>query len=229
MQAVILAGGLGTRLRPLTDQIPKVMVMVKDRPFLEYVIRYLVGEGIEEVILCAGYLWRKIESYFQDGNRFGCRIRYSVEPDPLGTGGGIKQASSFLRDHFILVNGDTYLPIKLQVFVKEAREDPAAIGLLAVYNRPEANNLCLDRQRYVTIYQKGEPSGMTYTDAGLAFYRKEVLEFLSSLPEKFSWEEEIYQRLIRRHALRGYPADKPFYDIGTLARLNQFQLEKTFP
>lgn len=228
MQAVILAGGLGTRLRPLTEQIPKVMAPVRERPFLEYVIRYLAGEGIQEIVLCVGYLWQKIENYFQDGSRFGCRICYSVEAVPLGTGGGIKRAGPFLRDHFILLNGDTYLPVDLEVFVKKAEEDSTVIGLLAVYNKRKVNNLCLDQQGRIMSYRKGQPLGMTHADAGLAYYKKQVLELLSSLPEKFSWETEIYQRLIRRHSLRGYPIEIPFYDIGTIERLNQFQQEVIF-
>jgi len=112
MQAVILAGGLGTRLEPLTKQTPKVMVFVNDRPFLQHLLELLKRQGIDDVILCIGYLREQIKDFLQNGERLEIRIRYSEENERLlGTGGALKQAQNLLDDHFFVINGDTYLPI----------------------------------------------------------------------------------------------------------------------
>ncbi|HIC76325.1 MAG TPA: nucleotidyltransferase family protein, partial [Candidatus Dadabacteria bacterium] len=87
MQAVILCGGAGMRLRPLTDRIPKSMVLINGKPFLEHQILYFKKQGIKDFVLCAGHLWKKIVDYFKDGSNLGVKIEYSIENEPLGTGG----------------------------------------------------------------------------------------------------------------------------------------------
>jgi NDP-sugar pyrophosphorylase family protein len=110
MQAVILAGGLGTRLRPLTAKRPKAMVSIAGRPFLEYQIGLLRDAGIDDIVLCVGYLAEQIIDYFGDGSSFGVRLRYSVERERLlGTAGAVKQAEPLLTDIFFLTYGDSYL------------------------------------------------------------------------------------------------------------------------
>src|SRR5713101_7262582 len=103
MQGVILAGGLGTRLRPITTQIPKVMVPINGIPFLEYQLRLLHRYRVTNILVLSGYLGYCIERYFGDGRQFGLNIRYSREPVPLGTGGGLRYAAPLLEESFLLL------------------------------------------------------------------------------------------------------------------------------
>ena len=111
MQTVILAGGLGTRLRPLTEQTPKPMVEVEGRPFLEFIVEHIAGQGFRDILLLTGHLGEHVSDHFGDGRRFGVSIRYSREPQPLGTGGAIRAAWEQLADDFLLLYGDSFLPI----------------------------------------------------------------------------------------------------------------------
>src|SRR5450755_506174 len=111
MQAVILAGGLGTRLWPVTQAVPKPMVPVAGRPYLEYQLRLLGEQSIRDIVLLTGYLGEQIEEYFGDGSRLGLSLRYSCEPAPMGTGGALRDGSSLLDDVFLVIYGDSYLPI----------------------------------------------------------------------------------------------------------------------
>ncbi len=118
-QAVILAGGLGTRMRPITETIPKPMIMVAGKPFLQHQLGLMSRAGIEEALLLVAYLGEQIQEYFGDGAKFGCKVSYSFEPSPLGTGGALKNAEAQLQDQFVVVNGDTYLAIDYCALVKE--------------------------------------------------------------------------------------------------------------
>ncbi|MCJ7509172.1 MAG: sugar phosphate nucleotidyltransferase, partial [candidate division Zixibacteria bacterium] len=114
MQALILCGGLGKRLRPLTRKIPKSMLPVAGKPFLEYLIKLLKQNGIKEIILCTGYLHNKLKDYFGDGEKFGVNIQYSREHFPLGTGGAIKNAEKLIKSRFFVLNGDSYINLNLK-------------------------------------------------------------------------------------------------------------------
>src|SRR3989338_1997571 len=117
MQTVILAGGRGTRLSPITNMIPKPMVTVKDKPFLEYLLLMLKRNSLEKILLCVGYLGEKIEVYFGDGRRLGMEIKYSYEKEPLGTAGGLKLAENLLEEEFLVLYGDSYLDIDYSAFI----------------------------------------------------------------------------------------------------------------
>ena len=117
-QAVLLVGGLGTRLRPITESVPKPMVEVEGKPFLEYKIESLKKYGIKKFILCVGYLGHLVEEYFGDGKRFGVDIAYSYERDELlGTAGAVKNAENLVSGDFIVSNGDTFLDIDFQCLI----------------------------------------------------------------------------------------------------------------
>src|SRR3989344_8874586 len=130
-QALILVGGLGTRLQPVVSDVPKPMADVNGRPFLEYVINHLKKFGITNIVLATGYMHEKIESYFGNGSKFGVKITYSREPEPLGTGGAIKLANKLLSGRFLLVNGDTWFDCALNK-LEEEHEKNKIIGTLAL-------------------------------------------------------------------------------------------------
>ena len=215
-QAVILAGGLGTRLRPITQAIPKPMVEVGGRPFLEQLLLRLSRRGFDDYVLLVGHLGDQIIRYFADGSELGVRIQYSVEKELLGTGGAMKQAEGLLQDKFMVLYGDSYLPLAyerpMSLFESSGRS-----GLITVYpNRPRIakNNVCLGSDGLVKLYDKSaETPEMNGVEAGVFFMRKEALSLAE--PGKFSLEQVVFPKLIKRGDLLGYFTETRFWDIGT--------------
>jgi len=228
MQAVILAGGLGVRLRPLTLTVPKPMVPVAGKPFLEHQIAMLREQGVDEVVLLTGYLSQTIEDHFGDGSDFGVGIRYSREQQPLGTGGGLVQARDLLRDAFLLLNGDSYLEMDYRALYERLLGSDAQAALVLYDNSAEdttvLNNIRLDSDGYVTRYEKdgGEESDLTHVDAGVLAARKSVLA-LCPTDGVFSLEKELYRILGERRELLGHEVRQRFYDIGNPDRLRLFE------
>lgn len=223
MQAVILAGGLGTRLRPLTYKIPKVMVSIKGKPFLEYQLELLKKNNIGQVVLCVGYLSEYIKEYFGNGEKFGLKIVYSEEKEPLGTGGALKNASSFLDDKFLLLNGDTFLDIDYSDLFSEFVKSRKA-GMLAVFkNQPKIlkNNITAANNNEIINYSKKEEGGANFVDAGCQVFDKKIMNLIPSTGA-VSLEEKIWPVLISKKELIIYPVDQKFYDIGTFERLKIF-------
>ena len=228
MQAVILAGGLGTRLGRLTRETPKPMVGVAGRPYLEYQLLALRDQAITDVVLLTGYLGEQIEDYFGDGRELGLRIRYSRESSPQGTGGALRSAGSLLADHFLLLYGDSYLPIDYCAVLDKLAASPALGCLVAYDNRLDStnvtNNLALSNNDVVLRYAKDalHATDLTYVEAGVHAYRRDVLTVLSATG-KVSLETEVFPQLIARAELIAYRTTQRFYDIGTPERLCQFE------
>jgi mannose-1-phosphate guanylyltransferase/phosphomannomutase len=222
-QAVILAGGKGTRLYPLTHVVPKPMVPVGGRPFLEHLVRLLGDAGVRDVVLLTGHLAEQIEDHFGDGQRFGVSVRYSREPTPLGTGGALRLAQPLLAERFFLLNGDTYLPTDWAA-MDAALERSGATALLSAYANQERvapqDNLAVDADGRVTAYDKvNPPAGANATDAGVSLFRSSVIDLLpASGPSAL--EEKVYQPLIDRGEIRAWWTRERFYDIGTPDRLS---------
>lgn len=224
MQAVILVGGLGTRLRPLTYKIPKVMVAVKGKPFLEYQLELLKKNKIKNVLLCAGYLAEDIKKYFSRGEKMGLKIIYSIEKKSLGTGGALKNAENLLESQFLLLNGDTFLDIDyvdlFSYFGKSKRT-----GALAVFkNKPKIikNNILADSNNEIANYNKKKEGLANFVDAGVQAFDKKIIDLIP--PGKaVSLEEEIWPVLIEKKELIVYPVSQRFYDIGTFKRLKIFE------
>lgn len=222
MQAIILAGGLGTRLWPVTKAVPKPMVPVGGVPYLEHQLRLLAGQEIRDVLLLTGYLGEQIEEYFGDGSAFGLRIAYSREPDPAGTGGALRHAYAKLDDAFLVIYGDSYLPIQYgDAFSKLTGS--AADGLIVVYDNSledtsVKNNVDLDDFGYVTRYEKDSPGPLSFVEAGVLALRRSVVDLIP--PDRaVSLENEIFPGLIAGRKLIAYVTRQRFYDIGTPERL----------
>ena len=222
--AVILAGGLGTRLRPLTDRQPKALVRVQGKPFLEHQLELLQRGGVREVLLLVGYRGRQIEQTFGDGAPRGIRLCYSLEDVPLGTGGALRKAEELLPDDFLLLNGDTLMPLDYEKLEKAYRQSQK-LGLLVAYENPDRaleNNLALGSDRLVTAYHRHNPAGLTHVDAGLGVFSKRVLQFIPSAL-RVSLEEEVYPMLIHRNQLAGFSTPQRFYDMGSFAGLEALE------
>jgi NDP-sugar pyrophosphorylase family protein len=227
-QAVILAGGLGTRMRPITETIPKPMIAVAGKPFLQWQLELLRNAGIDRALLLVAYLGEQIEQYFGDGKKFGGHIGYSYETSPLGTGGALKNAEGMLQDWFVLVNGDTYLAIDYEKLVRDFLEANCA-AMIVAYEKPALTagdtpasglpgNLGLGPDGMVTAYRKREPAGLNHIDAGVIVLKKETLLGLP-VGQKCSLEEEIYPQLIARREMHAWVTLEAFYDMGSLAGL----------
>ena len=235
MQAVILAGGAGTRLLPLTLDTPKPMIDVNGKPFLLYIIEELKEHGIKDILLCVGYLAEKFEGFFGDGKRFGVSIKYSVEKDYLGTAGALRLAEDMLAEDFFVLNGDTYLKSDYNdihsAFIKTRK-----MGMMVVYDNHEKiaeANIAIDDQGSVVSYGKKEQlkkgdqliampveqdRQYKYIDAGVYVFKKDLLDLIDK--GKFiSLEGDIYPKLIKMKELKAYITSQRYYDLGTPERL----------
>jgi NDP-sugar pyrophosphorylase family protein len=223
-QAVVLAGGLGTRMRPVTETIPKPMISVAGKPFLQRQLELLQSCGIDRSLLLVAYLGERIERYFGDGTKFQLNISYSHEASPLGTGGALKNAEKKLSSTFVLLNGDTFLAIdysalllkfamlRCKALIVAYKKPTGALSALPADHVP--NNLLVNRDGRVQSYRKRDPEGLTHVDAGAIVLSKEIL---AMLPEgrRCSLEEEIYPRLIASGEMYGWVTSEPFYDMGS--------------
>ncbi|HHE65184.1 MAG TPA: hypothetical protein ENL09_04080 [Bacteroidetes bacterium] len=227
-QGVILVGGRGERLRPLTDKLPKPMVEVAGIPFLEHVVILLERNGIKRFLFLVGYLGDKIKSYFRDGSKWGVEIDYSFEEKPLGTGGALNLAKEKLDKTFFLLFGDSYLPIDYQrmasIFINNKKK-----VVLAVYDNAFDTdvpyNVMLDkRMKIIAAYnkEKNNPLAFNYCDAGVLVVSRNVVELIGE-KTPISFEEAIYYRIIAEKELGYYIAECRFYDIGTIERLKTFE------
>lgn len=225
MQAVILAGGLGTRLRPLTKKIPKVMTPVMGKPFLLHLLELLRNGGIDDIVLCVGYRGKQIRAFFRDGEALGIRIRYSEEKDELlGTGGALKQAQSVLDDHFFVINGDTYIPLKYgevyRAFIKRAKR---ALMVVCKGDTGIRNNVELDDRLMVIKHDKaGLGLNLKYVDAGVLVLKREALDLIADRCS-ISLEKGLYPLLMQQQELAAYITEQRFYDMGTPEGLKVFR------
>jgi mannose-1-phosphate guanylyltransferase len=223
-QAVILAGGLGTRLWPLTRDVPKPMVPIRGVPYLEYQLRYLRDQHFTDIVLLTGYLGEQITEHFGAGHQLGLTIRYARETSPLGTGGALRNAASLLAEAFLLLYGDSFLPIQYDTVLATLTHDPATLAAVVVYDNTLGdtsvqNNIALDDAGRVTRYDKTathDPQ-LRYVEAGALALRREVLPLI---PEgKVSLEQEIFPQLIAAGRMQAVVTEQRFYDIGTPERL----------
>lgn len=222
IQVAILAGGLGTRLRPLTEKIPKVLAPVLGRPFLHFQLEYLRRVGFRKVLLLVAYLGEQIERSCGDGRAWGLRIAYAREPSPMGTGGALKLAEERLEDPFVLINGDTFLPLDFERLLTSFFAAPCA-GLMTVYADGQdapPNNVRVGQDGFISAYDKRNPDGLNGVDAGVSVYRREILGDAPA-GKPFSFEEELLPRLIRKRGLRGLLIRERFYDMGTPENLRK--------
>jgi len=228
MQAVILAGGLGTRLGDITKRVPKPMVPIAGKPYLEYQLNELRRQGITDIVLLTGYLGEQIESHFGDGSQFGLSVRYRREETPQGTGGGLRDAATLLADEFLLIYGDSYLPIDYPAVLRRLADDPAAVGVAMVYDNAESttvpNNIALDEAGYVLRYAKDVPQSadLRYVEAGVLAFRRSIVNYLPA-NRPVSLEKDAFPELIARRELLGFVTRQRFYDIGTPDRLTAIE------
>ncbi len=225
MQALILAGGEGTRLRPLTSTIPKPVVPLVDRPFIVYMLQWLRSHGVDDVILLCGFMSEEVKEVLGDGGDLDMRIRYVEEPRPLGTGGALRFAESLLDDRFFMLNGDVLTDIDLtaQLAQHELTGASATLALIAV-DDPTAYGL-VRRNSDLSVrefVEKPSPDAIdtNLISAGAYILDRDVLEIMAPAGETISIERDVFPKLVRA-GLYGYEASGYWLDIGTPERYLQ--------
>lgn len=224
LQAVILAGGLATRLRPLTATVPKSMIAVAGKPFLEHQIALLRKTDVQNIVLCVGYLSEMIQDYFGDGSRFGVTLIYSKETETLlGTGGALRHAATFLEEDFLVTYGDSYLLLDYRDVMQVFRGSGMP-GMMVVHrneDRWDRSNVVVENDM-VAFYSKAErPPNTVYIDAGVSALRKETLQLL---PQRDPVGLDVLlHELTVQGRLGAYETKQRFYEIGSFAGLNELQ------
>lgn len=229
-QALILVGGLGTRLRPITETVPKPMVEIEGRPFLEYKIHSLKKYGIKNFILCVGYLGHIVEEYFGDGKRFGINISYSYEKNGLlGTAGAIKNAQHLLKDSFIVANGDTYLDVDFRKLIEfhESHDYPFTI-VIADASHTKTQELIEIDNDIIKLYKRDTPEHEAHlrvthrplVNGGSYVMEKQIFDII---PEntKVSLEQEIFPKIL--HKMKGFLHKGYMLDIADEHDWNEFK------
>ncbi|MBM3229299.1 D-glycero-D-manno-heptose 1-phosphate guanosyltransferase [Candidatus Parvarchaeota archaeon] len=235
-QAVILAGGLGTRLRPLTYSVPKPMVKIEGRPFLGYLLGLVARLGVRDVLLLTGYKHEKIKDYCRDGEKWGLEIRYCREKRQLGTGGAIINASRLIGSCALVLNGDTYLELDLEGFLKFHKKSGALVSVLAKRGSlKDRGAVVAGRGGKVERFLEKQGRGRGLFNTGAYLIEKRALVALKSLAKKgriekkFSMESDAFPIICRMGKLYAYKSAGRFIDMGTfraLARAGKVILDK---
>jgi N-acetyl-alpha-D-muramate 1-phosphate uridylyltransferase len=219
----ILAGGLATRLRPITEKIPKSLVPVAGRPFLAHQLEMLHARGLRRAVLCIGYLGEMIQAEYGD-EAFGIKLEYSFDgPKLLGTGGAIKRALPKLGKEFFILYGDSYLPIEYRP-VLETFHRSGKRGLMTVYRNEgkyDASNVVF-RDGEIAVYDKKlKLPEMQHIDYGLSLFKASVFEAYGT--DQVFDLAEVMGRLVREKQLAGYEVPERFYEMGSPAGLAELE------
>lgn len=224
MQCVILAGGLGTRMRPRTETVPKSLLEVRGKPFVDHQLAWLASHGVRDVLLSVGHLGEQLEAHVGDGSRFGVSVRYVNEGSTLrGTAGALRLAAErgALADEFLLTYGDSYLPIDFgavaDAFLRSGK--PALMTVFHNEGRWDTSNVVFDAATAtIALYDKSRtrrpPADYRYIDYGLSALRREVIE--RDVPPGIKFDlADVFRPLSEQHQLAGYLVRERFYEIGS--------------
>jgi NDP-sugar pyrophosphorylase family protein len=222
LSVAILAGGLATRLRPITEKIPKLLVEVVGEPFFSHQIRLLKQAGLTRLVLCVGYLGEKIADLYGDGAKWGVKIDYSFDgPKLLGTGGALIQALPKLGDAFYVLYGDSYLPIDY-LAVGDFFLRSGQLGLMTVYEnhgRYDTSNVQFSGSKIQVYDKKNKTPAMHHIDYGLGVFRAAAFDGFAR--DAVVDLADVQQALVARHQLAGYEIKQRFYEIGSHEGLNE--------
>ena len=222
LPVVILSGGLATRLYPVTRTIPKALIPINGRPFIDHQLALLKEKGVTQVVLCVGNLGTRIEEFVGDGSQWGMKVQYSYDGDVLlGTGGAIKKAAGTLPDAFMILYGDSYLDIDFKPVVQRFYADNLPV-LMTVYrnrNALDASNILMTDGRILKYTKNDSDPAMEYIDYGLILIRKEIFDaYPSQKPFELSL---ILSRSVDTGLVTPYEVEQRFYEIGSLQGIKE--------
>ncbi|MEO6418366.1 MAG: sugar phosphate nucleotidyltransferase [Polyangiaceae bacterium] len=217
MQAVLLAGGLATRMRPFTDKIPKSMLDVAGRPFVDWQLAKIKSCGFDDVVMCIGHLGEQLRDHVEDGARYGLRVRYSDEgEEQLGTAGAVRLALDLLDPIFLVTYGDSYLPFDYAGPLVSLAEHADCDGVMSVFKNEgkwDASNVIAD-DAWVLAYEKGTTDPrFDHIDYGAIALRKDII---AQLPARTRAAlDPIQHSLAEKKRLRAFAAHDRFFEIGS--------------
>jgi NDP-sugar pyrophosphorylase family protein len=224
MPVAILAGGLATRLRPITEKIPKSLISVAGKPFLAHQLELLHSRGIRHAVLCVGYLGEMIRREFGGGEKFGVKLDYSFDGEKLlGTGGAIKRALPLLGEEFFVLYGDSYLPVPYAPVVDFFHRS-GKLGLMTVYGNEgkyDTSNVVFRDGEIVVYDKKIRLPEMRHIDYGLSLFKASVFDAYAA-NQVFDLAE-VMGRLVREKQLAGYEVPERFYEMGSPAGLAELE------
>ena len=221
MKAVILAGGEGTRLRPLTSNPPKPMMPVANKPMMEHIVSLLAQHGFDDIVVTVAFLANQIRDYFGDGSDFGVTMRYATEDTPLGTAGSVRNAADELDDTFLVISGDVLTDIDLTAFVKAHRDAgaSASIALKHVENPLEFGIVITQPDGTIERFLEKPTWGQVFSDTintGIYVLEPEVFDFIPE-GEVVDFSSDVFPALLDDgHTLHGHVTDGYWEDVGTL-------------
>lgn len=222
MKAVILAGGQGTRLRPLTLNIPKALVDIQGKTMTEHLFDLFKRHGITEVVMTVGYLKDKIKNYYGDGSKFGMNISYVDEDIPLGTAGALRKIKHLLTEPFIVTNGDELKDIDIDNMLRLHRKERGhgTIALTKVDDPSKYGVARLEGNKILEFVEKPKKEEAPSKLINSGFYILEP-EIIDIIPEGFAmFEKDIFPFLAREGKLTGFPFDGQWFDTGNYERLD---------
>jgi len=224
LPVVVLSGGLATRMKSHTENIPKAMIDVAGKPFIHWQLKMLKKQNIKQVFLCIGHLGEMIEEYAGNGSQYGLSISYSYDGDKLlGTGGAIKKIEDILPEAFFILYGDSYFDISYAP-IESAYFKSGKQGLMSVYENEDlydASNVVFQNRELLSYSKKTKTPDMRHIDYGLCILDKKVFK---DFPKDEVFDlAEVYEKLAREKELFGYEVFKRFYEIGSLSGLQELR------
>jgi NDP-sugar pyrophosphorylase family protein len=222
LTVAILAGGLATRLRPITETVPKSLIEVNGEPFIAHQLRLLKCNGVQRVVLCVGHLGELVQSAIGDGSAWGLRIEYSFDgPVLLGTAGAIRNALPKLGDAFFVMYGDSYLPCDYAAIARNF-EAAGVLGMMTVFRNAgkwDTSNVEFEAGRILAYSKMHRTLRMQYIDYGLGVFRAEAFQEVAA--GKAYDLAELYADLLEREQLAAFEVQERFYEIGSAAGLRE--------
>ena len=213
---VILAGGMATRMRPITEKIPKALIAIGNKPFIYWQLEYLRDQGISQVVLCLGHYGEMVEKAVGDGEKFGMKVAYSYDGDRLlGTGGAVRKALVKLPNEFFILYGDSYLPIDLKNIENYffLNKKNALMTILKNKNQWDKSNVIFCNGKLIEYNKKTSKANMQYIDYGLGILRKkDFCDYDDNIAFDLA---DIYEGLSLKNQLLGYEVFERFYEIGS--------------
>ncbi len=226
-KALVLAGGLGTRLRPITNEIPKQLMPIHGKTIMEHVFDLFKKHGIKDIILCVGYKADKFKEYFGDGKKFNVNITYVVEKKPMGTAGPIRLAKDLLKDTFIVCNADELKDIDLfDMYLNHKENDSKATIALTTVEDPSNYGVAkLQGNKILEFVEKPkkEEAPSNLINSGLYIFEPEVIDYIPN--GKSMLEKDVFPKLAEDEKLFGYIFSGQWFDTGTLERYEKAMKE----
>ena len=214
MKAVILAGGLGTRLQPYTTFVPKPMLPLGEKPLLEHLIEWLKKNGIKSTVLCVSYLRKTIEDYFEDGERFGMNIEYAIASKPLATAGQLKTAEKFIDKSFVCVYGDSIFDFDLKTMVKQHLKKKSFITMSLYEYKTKLNYGVIETAKNGRVVGWNEkPEIRANINIGCYVMEPQVFDLIPS-NKPYGMDDVIKKAILKKKVVNSFLIKKGFMDIG---------------